>query len=118
MIVRLSPSLPSPSREEGQGEVEKISPPPRRRRVGKGVRFAPVLLASILLFALSLFSPAYADWKADWDATIAAAKKEGALVLSVPSGRAWRDALAKFQEAYPDIKTEMTPVASRDFWPR
>jgi iron(III) transport system substrate-binding protein len=63
-------------------------------------------------------TPARADWKSDWDSTIAAAKKEGSLVLSVPAGRAWRDALAKFQEAYPDIKTEMTPVASRDFWPR
>jgi ABC-type Fe3+ transport system substrate-binding protein len=61
---------------------------------------------------------ARADWKADWDATIAAASKEGALVLSVPSGRAWRDALAKFSDDYPEIKTEMTPVASRDFWPR
>jgi iron(III) transport system substrate-binding protein len=78
--------------------------------------FVAALLAMTVL--LSVARPARADWKADWDTTIAAAKKEGALVLSVPSGRAWRDALAKFQEAYPDIKTEMTPVASRDFWPR
>jgi iron(III) transport system substrate-binding protein len=67
---------------------------------------------------LFVTNPARADWKADWDATVAAANKEGALVLSVPSGRAWRDALAKFQDAYPQIKTDMTPVASRDFWPR
>jgi iron(III) transport system substrate-binding protein len=67
---------------------------------------------------LGAATPARADWKADWNATIAAANREGALVLSVPSGRAWRDALAKFQDAYPNIKTDMTPVASRDFWPR
>ncbi len=73
---------------------------------------------AMTLIILSAATPAHADWKTDWDATVAAAKKEGALVLSVPSGRAWRDALAKFQEAYPDIKTEMTPVASRDYWPR
>src|ERR1700761_6495468 len=78
--------------------------------------FVALLLAMTigLLFA----SPAHADWKADWDATIAAANQEGALVMSVPSGRAWRDALAKFQETYPAIKMDMTPVASRDFWPR
>jgi ABC-type Fe3+ transport system substrate-binding protein len=74
--------------------------------------------AAVCAVTICLSAPARADWKADWDTTIAAAKKEGALVLSVPSGRAWRDALAKFAEAYPDIKTEMTPVASRDFWPR
>src|SRR3974390_876171 len=73
---------------------------------------------AMTLTVLMQSPPARADWKADWDATVAAANKEGALVLSVPSGRAWRDALAKFQDAYPAIKTEMTPVASRDFWPR
>jgi hypothetical protein len=79
--------------------------------------FVAALLAVTILFAVGA-PPARADWKADWDATVAAANQEGALVLSVPSGRAWRDALAKFQDAYPNIKTEMTPVASRDFWPR
>ncbi|HEY3919731.1 MAG TPA: extracellular solute-binding protein [Stellaceae bacterium] len=74
-----------------------------------------MLLATVLL--TPVFAQA-ADWKTEWEATVAAANKEGALVLSVPSGRAWRDALAKFSDAYPQIKTEMTPVASRDFWPR
>jgi iron(III) transport system substrate-binding protein len=75
-------------------------------------------VAAALLLIVALPSSARADWKADWDATVAAANKEGALVMSVPSGRAWRDALAKFQDAYPNIKVDMTPVASRDFWPR
>lgn len=77
--------------------------------------FAALAVTTVLLLASA---PARADWKADWDATVAAANKEGALVMSVPSGRAWRDALAKFQDAYPAIKLDMTPVASRDFWPR
>jgi len=93
----------------------------KRSNPGRHVRlldcFVAALLAMTTVFTFSA-TPARADWKADWDTTVSAAKKEGALVLSVPSGRAWRDALAKFQEAYPDIKTEMTPVASRDFWPR
>ena len=93
----------------------------KRSNPGRQVRlldcFVALLLAMTTVFVISA-TPARADWKADWDSTVAAAKKEGSLVLSVPSGRAWRDALAKFQEAYPEIKTEMTPVASRDFWPR
>jgi iron(III) transport system substrate-binding protein len=86
-----------------------------------GVTSAPlrIIFATLLLTLSAALSHAQStDWKADWDATVAAANKEGALVMSVPSGRAWRDALAKFQDAYPAIKMDMTPVASRDFWPR
>ena len=45
-----------------------------------------------------------ADWpgKAKWDKVVAAAKKEGKLVVAGPSGRAWRGVLVKFQEAYPE----------------
>jgi iron(III) transport system substrate-binding protein len=61
-----------------------------------------------------------ADWpgKAKWDKVVAAAKKEGKLVVAGPSGRAWRGVLVKFQEAYPEIKIAVTPFAGRDFWPR
>jgi ABC-type Fe3+ transport system substrate-binding protein len=103
--------------------VHNISTSLRAKRSNPGLCarfldcFVATLLAMTTLFVISA-TPARADWKADWDSTVAAAKKEGSLILSVPSGRAWRDALAKFQDAYPDIKTEMTPVASRDFWPR
>jgi len=92
----------------------------KRSNPEQRVRFLDCFVAALLAMTFLLLGAenARADWKADWDATVAAAKKEGALVLSVPSGRAWRDALAKFSDAYPDIKTEMTPVASRDFWPR
>lgn len=58
------------------------------------------------------------DWKARWDKVLAAAEKEGALNVSVPSGTQWRTELMEFQKAYPKIKTSMTPAASRDFWPR
>ena len=58
------------------------------------------------------------NWKARWDRVLAAAEKEGALNVSVPSGTQWRTELMEFQKAYPKIKTSMTPAASRDFWPR
>jgi len=61
-----------------------------------------------------------ADWpgKAKWDKVVAAAKKEGKLVVAGPSGRAWRDALMNFQKDYPEIKISVTPFAGRDFWPK
>ncbi len=55
---------------------------------------------------------------AEWDALVAAANKEGALVISAPQGRDWRVQILEFQKAYPSIKMEVTPMASRDFWPR
>jgi iron(III) transport system substrate-binding protein len=73
----------------------------------------------IVAIALLVAAPAFGqDWKADWDKTVVAAKKEGALVLSVPSGNIWRGYLMAFGKAYPEIKVEMTPFASRDYWPR
>jgi iron(III) transport system substrate-binding protein len=79
-------------------------------------------LSSILppLASLSLLAtPATAaNSQADWEATIAAAKTEAALVISAPSGRDWRDQLLSFQKEYPAIRLEITPAASRDFWPR
>lgn len=74
----------------------------------------------LLVLGLMLIAgpAAAADWEADWQATVANANKEGKLVLSVPSGRDWRDALMTFEKAYPAIAVEATPAASREFWPR
>jgi iron(III) transport system substrate-binding protein len=58
------------------------------------------------------------DWKKVWDTTVAAANKEGELVISAPSGRLWREQLMTFQKTYPHIKLNITAAPSRDFWPR
>lgn len=82
-------------------------------------RFAGVTLAMAMIAPAALAqSKAPTDWKQDWERTVAAAKKEGELVISGPSGRNWREALMKFQEAYPEITVKITPSAGRDFWPR
>ncbi|HEY7060561.1 MAG TPA: extracellular solute-binding protein [Chloroflexota bacterium] len=62
-------------------------------------------------------SPA-ASGPADWDATVAAARQEGKLVISAPTGQLWREALEAFTQDYPGISLEMTGGNSRDFWPR
>ena len=58
------------------------------------------------------------NWKEVWEQTVAAANKEGQLVISGPSGTAWREQLLTFQQSYPGIKLSITAAASRDFWPR
>lgn len=73
-----------------------------------------------LFFGAAVLPADAAPWpgQAKWDKIVAAAKKEGKLVVAGPSGRAWRGVLVKFQEAYPEIKISVTPFAGRDFWPR
>src|SRR5262245_45473228 len=59
---------------------------------------------NLLLLAV-IFRPAnlYADWKADWEQTVAAANKEGRLNLYV--GRYGQSALLdEFKNDYPEIK--------------
>lgn len=52
------------------------------------------------------------------DSVVAAAKKEGKIVLSAPPSAVWRAALTSFEKDYPDVKVEYTGTTSRDFWPR
>lgn len=74
----------------------------------------------LALLSAGALAAAAADWpgKTKWDKVVAAAKKEGKLVVAGPSGRAWRGVLVKFQKDYPDIKISATPFAGRDFWPK
>ena len=59
------------------------------------------LLAMFFVFALNV--PVEADWKAEWEKTIEAAKKEGRLNLYVGRyGQA--PLLEEFKKEYPEIK--------------
>jgi ABC-type Fe3+ transport system substrate-binding protein len=58
------------------------------------------------------------DWKAEWDRTVAMAKKEGQLVAAVATGNVWRNEIARFHDAYPEINLQMSTFSGRDFWPR
>jgi ABC-type Fe3+ transport system substrate-binding protein len=86
------------------------------RRAGAAVVFIVSTLA-VLSFAQNAIAQTK-DWKAEWDRTVAAAKKEGGLIISAPSGGIWRDQLAYFNKDYPEIKLEITPGAGPDFWAR
>ncbi|GGG01924.1 ABC transporter substrate-binding protein [Paenibacillus abyssi] len=55
----------------------------------------------------------------DWDDIVAAAKKEGRLVMSGDPSEVWRKSLVDlFQQEYPEIKVEYTGANGRDFWPK
>jgi len=63
-------------------------------------------------------SPASATSTSDWDQVVAAAKKEGKVVIAGPNYALWTQGLQTFSKAYPDIKVEITEFNSRDFWTR
>ncbi len=98
----------------------------RRRVLRTGVGLAGAVATHPLLAACGAApapaapaaAPAATSAPTGWDSTIAAAKQEGTLLLSGPPGQAWRDALALFNNEYPEVRIEFTGQNSRDFWPR
>jgi ABC-type Fe3+ transport system substrate-binding protein len=63
---------------------------------------------------------AAAPQKVDWDAVVAAAKGEGALVTATYPGTGFRKLMDDFEAAYPGIKVDQTgfQTSGRDFSPR
>lgn len=55
---------------------------------------------------------------ADWDNLVAAAKKEGKVVISVPAGAGYEGVMAAFQKAFPDIKVDANYQHGADFIPK
>lgn len=49
-------------------------------------------------------------WKAEWEKTLAAARKEGEVVVYCTPSRGHRKGLAKFRDAYPGIKLTLLPM--------
>jgi iron(III) transport system substrate-binding protein len=61
---------------------------------------------------------AAAETSPEWAALVAAAKKEGKVVVNTFPGDGYARALKPFTQAYPDIKLEHTSLHSQDFAPR
>jgi ABC-type Fe3+ transport system substrate-binding protein len=61
--------------------------------------------------------PAAAPAPSEWDQTVAAAQREGRLVISAPANTIWREQLTAFGKEY-GVEVEYTGGNSRDFWPR
>jgi len=54
----------------------------------------------------------------EWASVVAAARKEGKVVVNTFPGDGYKRALKAFTQAYPDIKLEHTGLHSQDFAPR
>jgi iron(III) transport system substrate-binding protein len=69
----------------------------------------PAVLLAAALVALAS-APARADTP-EWDRVVAAAEKEGAVVLRIPAGNTLRDFLAKeWTKAFPKIRLDANPL--------
>jgi iron(III) transport system substrate-binding protein len=58
---------------------------------------------------------ARADWQAEWERTLAAARQEGTVTVTTNPGQLFRDWLAHFERAYPDIQLELTSMSNAQF---
>jgi iron(III) transport system substrate-binding protein len=79
------------------------------------------LLRIIVFWTLSLFLAPLAHgagWEDEWEKTLAAAKAEGRLTVSIPPGDTWRQAILKFQDSFPDIRLEVSGQSAPDYIPR
>ena len=66
-------------------------------------------LAAILLLLPATARAADEDWRAEWDKTVAAANKEGTVVLMVPPNTGQRNFLNReWPKAFPNIKLSLT----------
>lgn len=74
------------------------------------------VVASLLLSGLSLAGEI--NWERDWERTLAAAKKEGKVVVSASSSELMRQVLTEFERDYPGIKLQYESGNARDFWSR
>ena len=85
-----------------------------------GTKFAPTLIirAGVLCFAAVAIA-ASAPKAAEWEKTVAAAKKEGQVVIIGPPGADVRDALTQgFQKRYPEIRVDFNGMPGTDVAPK
>src|SRR5262245_18512579 len=86
-----------------------------RERVYAGLLRMTVFLALSLLVVASAHG---AGWEDEWKKTLAGAKAEGHLTVSIPPGDTWRQAILKFQDSFPDIRLEVSGQSAPDYIPR
>lgn len=72
---------------------------------------APARIALAMLLVALLAQSAAAQWRAEWDKSIAAAEKEGQVTVYGPPGTTYQNAIGAFQDAFPKIKLVYVPGA-------
>src|SRR5207248_632925 len=118
--------LPEPRRPRaGRGaDHARVRPRPagRDERKGGAVRLSrrQFLRAAVLGGAAAALAPAtrVTAQSPEWRELVAAAKKEGKVVVNTFPGDGYARALKPFTQAFPEIKLEHTNLHSQDFAPR
>jgi len=87
----------------------------RRTRVDRR-RFLQGVAGGVALAAMP--GRAGASTSAEWDQTVAAARKEGKVAINTFTGQAYGRILKLFAQAYPEIKVDHTNLEPVDFSPR
>ena len=67
-----------------------------------------------LLVTVQFAANVAAQWRQEWDKTIAAAEKEGQVTVYGPPGITHQNAIGAFQEAFPKIKLVYGPGAGNN----
>ncbi|MBM4298434.1 MAG: extracellular solute-binding protein [Deltaproteobacteria bacterium] len=70
-----------------------------------------IALLSVITSAVGY---AQTDWKKQWEATVAAARKEGEVAIYGPHNPAYQQVWAIFQKGYPEIKFNFVPGKGAD----
>jgi iron(III) transport system substrate-binding protein len=78
----------------------------------KSIHVAAVV--AFLLHLVSVAAHAQSDWKKQWESTMAAAKKDGEVVIYGPHNPAYQKIWEIFQKSYPDIKFSFVPGKGAD----
>jgi iron(III) transport system substrate-binding protein len=79
------------------------------------------LISRVVVFGVTIAEAADAkpNWQAEWETTVQAAKKEGALSLYMYQGEGELGAMAQlFQKKYPEINVVVTPGRGNTFAPK
>ena len=83
------------------------------------MRLSLLLFALLQSFGFCHAAEANPAWQAEWERTVQAAKKEGALSLYLLQGDGELGAVAQlFQKKYPEISVIMTPGRGNTLAPR
>ena len=81
----------------------------------------PVILVTVIFFTVTLvsFIATTAQAASDWEQVVAAAKKEGRVVIIGPQGTWTKDALTlEFNKKYPEIQVEFSGMRGSRVCPR
>jgi iron(III) transport system substrate-binding protein len=101
-----APAPSAPARAEPPSVASQTSPP------------APVAAGTGAAGATTAPATATTGWQAEWDRLVAAARREGKVMVAGPPGDLYRRALTSFQQAYPDVEVHYTGASGATFVPR